>query len=115
MIPGVNPRQMQQMMKRMGINQQEVSDAQQVIIRCNAREIVIDNPQVSKVNMMGQETWQIVGHAEERSLSSTPEIQEEDIEAVVAQAGCTPDEARAALEEHKGDLAAAILALMEKK
>ena len=55
MIPGMNPRDMQRAMKRLGIKQEEI-DAREVIIRTSDKEIIIQNPQVSKVNMMGQET-----------------------------------------------------------
>ena len=54
MIPGMNSRQAAQMMKKMGIAQQEIN-AVEVIIRCEDKNIVIANPQVSKVNMMGQD------------------------------------------------------------
>ena len=106
----MNPRKMQQMMQKMGIQQVEI-DASQVIIKCPDKEIVIDNPQVSKVNMMGQETFQVVGEAEERALDTTPDINGDDIQAVVDQAGCSEEEAQKALEETKGDLAEAILKL----
>lgn len=69
MIPGINPRDMQKAMKRLGITQQEI-EATEVIIKTADAELVIHNPQVSKVNMMGQETFQIVGRVEERPLSS---------------------------------------------
>ena len=110
MIPGMNPKMMKQAMKRMGIKQEEI-DASQVIIKLSDRELVIDNPQVSKVNMMGQNTYQVVGEAEERSLDTTPEIDEEDIKTVVDQAGCSEEDAKAALEETKGDIAEAIMRL----
>lgn len=111
MFPGVNPRQMQQMMKKMGINQQELDDVEEVIIRCRSKDIVIAEAQVSKVNMMGQETWQVVGKAQERSRSTMPEISDADVQTVVEQCGCTVEKAKAALEKHQGDLAAAILGL----
>jgi len=108
MIPGMNSRQMKQAMKKMGIAQQEVA-ANEVIIRCDDKEIVITNPQVSKVNMMGQQTYQVVGEAIERELDTTPEINNEDVETVMDSTGSTEDEARTALEESKGDLAQAIM------
>ncbi len=110
MFPGVNPRQMKQMMKQMGIQQQDI-EATEVIIRCPDREIVITNPQVAKVNMMGQKTWQIVGEEEERSLNTKPEINEDDVKTVVEQTGVSEEKARAAIEEANGDLAQAILSL----
>ncbi|MFH1505937.1 MAG: nascent polypeptide-associated complex protein [archaeon] len=110
MMPGVNPRQMRQAMKRMGIQQQAI-DAKEVIIRLEDREIVITNPEVAKVNMMGQQTYQIVGEEHERSLDTTPDISEEDVQTVVDQCGCSEKEAKKAIEDAKGDLAEAILKL----
>ncbi len=108
MIPGMNKRQAAQMMKRMGIQQVEV-DAKQVIILTENEKIVSDNPQVAKVNMMGQQTYQIVGDEKVEALDSTPEITEEDIKTVMEQAGVDEDKAREALEGAKGDLAQAIM------
>ncbi len=110
MMPGMNPRMMKQAMKRMGISQQEV-EANEVIIRSSDREIVITNPQVSKVNMMGQETYQVVGEIHERELTKEVEITEEDINTVVEQTGVKKEKAEKAIKEHDGDLAAAILSL----
>lgn len=112
MIPGMNPRKMQQMMKRMGIQQVEI-DATEVIIRTPDKELVIADPQVSKVNMMGQETIQVIGDIEEREIETTPEISEDDVKTVMDQANVDEDKAKNALEESQGDIAAAILKLKE--
>ena len=112
MFPGVNKRQMQQMMKKMGMNQIEI-DAEQVIIKCGDKELIIDNPQVSKVNMMGQNTFQIVGEETERLLDTTPEITEEDIKTVANQADVSEDVAKETLIETNGDIAEAIINLTE--
>jgi nascent polypeptide-associated complex subunit alpha len=112
MIPGMNKRQMEMAMKRMGIQQVEI-EAKEVIIRLEDREIVISNPQVAKVNMMGQETYQVVGNAEERMLSSAPEINEDDIKTVAESAGVSLDEAEEAIRKNDGDLAAAIMGLKQ--
>jgi nascent polypeptide-associated complex subunit alpha len=116
MIPGLNPRKMQQMMKRMGIQQTDIA-AKEVIIKCEDKDIIVTNPSVAKVNMMGQETFQISGNVEERqiSVSDTPEISEEDIDTVVEQAGVSKEDAEDALKRHKGDIAAAILELKSKE
>ena len=65
----MNPRQMQQMMKKMGIKQDEI-DATEVIIRTADKEYVIESPQVTKVNMMGQTSYQVVGEMHEREKVS---------------------------------------------
>ena len=100
-------------MKRMGIQQQDL-DAKEVIIRLADKELVFSDPQVAKVNMMGQETFQIIGTPEERSLSTEPEISEEDIQTVVDQAGVDKEKALETIKKHKGDIAAAILELTEE-
>ena len=112
MFPGMNPRKMQQMMRKMGISQNEI-EATEVIIKTPDKDIVISNPQVSKVNMMGQETFQVVGEIEERERSTTPEINEDDVKTVAQQANVSEEEARSALENSKGDLAKAIMDLKE--
>src|SRR3989344_7673223 len=109
MIPGLNPRKVQQMMKQMGIQQVEL-DAVSVTIKTQDKELFFENPQVSKVNMMGQETYQIVGNPQVKEIS-TFEVSEEDIATVVEQTGASKEDARRALEDNEGDIAGAILKL----
>lgn len=112
MIPGMNKRQMQKAMKKMGINQEQI-DASEVIIRLADRDLIIRNPDVARVNMMGQETFQIVGDVEELERETTPDINEDDVQTVVDQTGVSLDIARRAIEDANGDLAQAILSLQE--
>ncbi len=114
MIPGMNPRQMQGMMKKMGIRQTEV-DATEVIILTPDKKIRILNPEVLKVNMMGQETFQITGQEVEESLEQDfeLEISEDDVATVVEQTGVSAEVARQTILEENGDLAQAILRLSE--
>lgn len=112
MMPGMNPRKMNQMMKRMGIQQIEI-DAVEVIIRTHEKELVILNPQVSKVNMMGQETIQIIGDIQEREIETTPEISEDDVKTVMEQANVSEEQAKEAIEQNDGDLAAAIISFQK--
>jgi nascent polypeptide-associated complex subunit alpha len=111
MIPGMNPRKMQQMMKKMGIQQVDL-DAKEVIIKLEDRELVFTNPSVAKVNMMGQETFQIVGTPEERE--PVPEISDEDIQTIVDQTGVSKDLAKKVLEMNEGDIAKSIIDIKEK-
>jgi nascent polypeptide-associated complex subunit alpha len=112
MIPGMNPRQMQQAMKKMGIKQ-ETLPAHEVIIRLGDTELVISNPEVTRINMMGQMTFQIAGAVEERETESAPSITDEDIQTVIDQTGVTQEVAKQAIADANGDLAEAILALSE--
>lgn len=107
MFPKINPKQLEKAMKRMGVKQEEIN-ATEVIIKTTDKELVIKDPHVAKVNMMGQESLQITGSIEERELKS---YKEEDVKTVVEQANCSEEEAREALEKSKGDLAEAILSL----
>src|SRR3989338_532328 len=102
MIPGMNPRAMRQAMKRLGIQQQDI-EATEVIIKTKGKNLIIRNPQVAKVNMMGQETFQIVGEIEEQSPEA--EISKEDIQTVAEQTGKTEEESEQAIKDHNGDLA----------
>jgi nascent polypeptide-associated complex subunit alpha len=114
MIPGMNPKQMKQAMKQLGIKQEDV-DASQVIIKTSSGDIIINNPSVQKVNMQGQETFQISGDIIRGEVDNTPSISEEDIEMVVSQANCSREEAKAAIEICEGDLAQAIIELNDSK
>ena len=113
MFPGVSPREMQKAMRRLGVRQEEI-DAELVIIKTRDKDFVIRNPQVSKVNMMGQETFQVAGSIEEVEKESKADISEDDIDTIIEQAGCTREEAIGALEESNGNLAEAILKLQTK-
>ncbi len=109
MFPGINPKQLEKAMKKMGVKQESI-DATQVIIKTRDKDLVVNNPQVMKVNMMGQESLQITGDIEERSLQK---YTEEDVRTVMEKADCTEDKARKSLEENNGDIAAAILDLTQ--
>jgi nascent polypeptide-associated complex subunit alpha len=113
MFPGMNPRKVQQMMKQMGVQQVDIP-ASQVIIKSEGKDIIISNPSVAKVNMMGQETFQISGEVHEQEHSTTPEISEDDIKTVMEQAEVDKEEAKSGLEKHNGDLAETILALKQE-
>ena len=114
MFPGMNPRKMQQMMKQMGIQQVNIP-AVEVIIRTTEKELVITNPEVTKVNMMGKVNFQVSGNVEERSISTVPDISEEDVKTVMDQTGVNEETAKNAIEDCKGDLAEAIMNLSQKE
>ena len=130
----MNPRKMKQMMKQMGIDVEEL-DAERVVIEtADGDDLVFDGAQVTKMDAQGQETYQIVGSpdavadagaggataveggdADDPALDDADDgddgIPEEDVEQVAGEAGVSKSEARAALEDTDGDLAAAILDL----
>jgi nascent polypeptide-associated complex subunit alpha len=110
MLPGMNQRQMHHAMKQMGIKQEEV-EATSVIIKTPTHDIVIDNPSIQKVKMMGQESYQISGEERIAEQEAKLEINEDDIKTVMEQASVDEEKARQALEENEGDIAAAIVSL----
>jgi nascent polypeptide-associated complex subunit alpha len=115
---GVNPRQMQQAMKKMGIKQTNISNAKEVIIRTTDKEIVLTNVEVVCVDMQGSRNYQISGDEEIRELGAsdrTPaaaSFPAEDIDLVMGQTGCDRERAVKALEDAKGQPAEAILKIM---
>ena len=102
----IDPRQMERMMRQMGISSKPI-EATEVIIRAKGKEIIIRNPVVTEVNMAGQKTFQIVGEPEERGEG----VSQEDIKLVMEKTGKGEKEARGALEKTGGDIAQAIIDL----
>ena len=120
---GMNPRQMKQAMKKMGIKQEEMEEVQEVVIKAKGETYVFNKPDVQITTMQGQKTFQIVGDHEvikgDVPVSAEPEpagpvIPDEDIELFAAQANVSKEEALAALEECNGEPAEAIIKLMSK-
>ncbi|MFT4313010.1 MAG: nascent polypeptide-associated complex protein [Candidatus Woesearchaeota archaeon] len=113
MIPGMNPRQMQSMMKKMGIQQVDIP-ASRVIIQSEGKNYIIENPSVQRVNMMGQDTFQITGDVSEETHQAKLTITNEDIQTVRDQTQATREQAIQAITDAEGDLAQAILQLTEQ-
>jgi nascent polypeptide-associated complex subunit alpha len=124
----MSPKQMERMMRKMGIAQKDLDGVKEVIIRFADKEWIISNPQVTMVKQANAETYQVAGSKTERALSGkqstetpaaaekpTPErkieIPIEDAALVAGQTGVDIETARKALIETEGDLAAAILKL----
>ena len=108
MFQGMNPKLMKQAMKKMGVKEEHI-DALEVTIKTQDKELIIRNPSVSKINMMGQESFQITGDIEE--VETAPSA--EDIKTIIDQTNCSEDEAIKALRESEGDIAQAILSLQD--
>ncbi len=102
----INPKQIEKAMKRMGMQAVPI-EAEEVVIKTAEKDIVISSPQVTSINMMGQQTYQIVGEAEERPHER---FLDDDVRMVMEKAGVSEEEAKHALEE-EGDIASAILKL----
>ena len=55
----VNDRQARRMMERMGINQKEVPDVEEVVIKTPTKDLVIRGASVSEVNFQGNRIFQV--------------------------------------------------------
>jgi nascent polypeptide-associated complex subunit alpha len=115
---GMNPRKMEQMMEQMGIDVEDI-DATEVIIRqSDGTKLVFDDPDVTRMDARGQQTYQVIGEPTEQEASAETEttsaeggdedIPQSDVDLVSERTGVSEAAAREALEATGGDLAAAI-------
>jgi len=117
MFPGLNPKKMQAMMKQLGIKQEDI-DAERVIIEKSDGKIIIEEPSIVKVNMQGQETFQISGNireetGEEEAEKEDSEQTDKDIQTIMEKTGKDKDEVALCFEKNDGDIAATIMELSE--
>ncbi|MCI4340074.1 MAG: nascent polypeptide-associated complex protein [Thermoplasmata archaeon] len=132
MMPGGprNARQMQMMMRRLGMTTEPVDDVDEVIVRTKDKEHVFRAPEVTILVIQGVRTYQIVGTPEIRprsasvgTASSGPAPPppppsgppEEDVQLVMDQAHVERDEAIEALAATDGAPAEAILHLLSRR
>lgn len=111
MIPGVNPRQMKAMMKKLGMKSEEIEDVEKVVIYTKSGNYVFDNAEIVVTTMQGMTTYQING--EPKFEKGEVEIPDEDIALVSEQAQVSREEAKEALKAAGGDIAEAIIKLSE--
>jgi nascent polypeptide-associated complex subunit alpha len=120
---GVNPRQVKQAMKKLGIETEELEDVQEVVIRTRSKQYVITDASVTIMTAQGQKTYQITGETEIVPLSQTaaspktgmsaPSVMnEDDIKLVMSQTGASREKAIDALKSCDGQPAEAIIKLI---
>ena len=133
MIPGgpKNPRQMELMMRRLGMSSEPVPGVEEVVIRTRSAEQVFRAPEVTILTIQGVRTYQVVGNPEVRprsagSSAAAPKAApagppapptgppEEDIRLVMEQANVSREEAVEALFQAKGEPAEAILQILSR-
>ena len=107
-LGGLNPKKMQAVMKQLGMKQEEIDASKVIIEKNNGNEIIIENPSVTKMNIQGQEMFQISGETKEES--KPVRISQEDIKAVIEKTGASKEKAKEVLEK-TNDLAEAIIEL----
>lgn len=109
-MPGkINPRQMNQMMRRLGINVKNIDDVEKVIIQTKDKEYIFEGAEVTIMDAQGQKTYQITGNPQIKNRSE--DTLNEDVKLVMQQTGKTQEEAKKALQQSEGDIAQAILNL----
>jgi len=108
MLPGLDPKKMQAVMKQMGISQNEIPASKVTIDKIDNTRIIIENPSVTKIQMQGQESFQVTGDVKEET--SAPIISEDDIKTIMEKTGCSEERAKKTMEK-TSDLAEAILEL----
>ena len=117
----MSSREMRRMMKKLGMQLNEIRDVEEVNIIKNDEILKITEPTVSMIKIGDQTIFQIVGEPirierEEKGTEEEKiEIPEEDVQLVAAQTGASLEEARKTLTETQGDLAKAILILNTMK
>ncbi len=132
MIPGGprNAREMQMMMRRLGMKTESVDGVEEVVVRTRDKEHFFRAPEVTILTVQGVRTYQIVGAAEirprgsEASVGPTAQAPEgerasgpadEDIALVMEQAEASREEAIQALEFTGGAPAEAILRILSRR
>lgn len=110
MLPrGMNPRQMNQMMKKLGINVKDIPNVEKVIILTEKKEYVFADAEVTVMDAQGQKTYQVVGNPSVANREK--QFPEDDINLIVDQTGVSEEEAKKVLKETDGDIAEAIMKL----
>ena len=130
MLPGgaKNPRQLEMMMRRLGMSSEAVPGVEEVVVRTKTLEHVFRAPEVTILTVQGVRTYQVVGTPEvrPRSAESGPAggaagapaapsgPPEEDVQLVMAQANVSREEAVEALVAAHGQPAEAILKILSQ-
>jgi nascent polypeptide-associated complex subunit alpha len=128
MIPGGarNPRQVEMMMRRLGMQTETVPGVEEVIVRTATKEHVFRSPEVTILTVQGTRTYQIAGTPEirPRGASAAPAAggaapaptgpPEEDVRLVMEQANVSREEAIEALVSVNGAPAEAILRILTR-
>ncbi|MGA8302414.1 MAG: nascent polypeptide-associated complex protein [Thermoplasmata archaeon] len=128
MIPGGprNARQMEQMMRRLGMTSEPIPEVEEVVVRTRTKELVFREPEVTALTVQGVRTYQVVGEPVVRSRTSEPGSgssaaatppsgpPEEDVRLVMEQANVSREEALEALTQTHGEPAEAILKILTR-
>ena len=104
-------RQTRRLLQRMGMNLEQIDNVKEVIIKTDSKELIIKNPQVSKIKNKDMDMYQVIGNDTEEIATENPDYSEDDILLVMQQAQVSKEQAIETLTDCNGDLAQAILKL----
>ncbi len=114
MMPNMDPRTMKNMLAKMGIKTEEI-DAIRVTIETNDKNIVIENPQITKISSQGSTSFQVGGNVREEEKHMALDVTDDDVKLVMEQTGIKDEQRiRESLSDSNGDIAAAILELKKE-
>ena len=102
---------MRRMMDKMGMDMEEVNNVQEVIIKTDKKEIIINKPAVTEMKTKESSIFQVVAESYEEKELEIQIFSDEDISLVCQQANVDEETAKNALNDAEGDLARAILML----
>ncbi|MFA5175953.1 MAG: nascent polypeptide-associated complex protein [Candidatus Nanoarchaeia archaeon] len=105
MFDAMDPRLVKAAMKKLGIKQEEVAANKVIIEKQDNSKIIINNPQVTKVDMQGNVSFQISGNISEE------EFDESDLDMIIEQTKVSKSKALETLKKNNGDIAKTILDL----
>ena len=119
----MNPRQVKQAMKKLGIETEDLEDVQDVVIRTKNKHYIITDASVTIMQAQGQKTYQITGETEIVPLSQAAAVPkagepvpsvlpEDDIKLVMSQTGASREKTIEALKSCDGQPAEAIIKLI---
>ncbi|MEM4481286.1 MAG: nascent polypeptide-associated complex protein [Desulfurococcaceae archaeon] len=112
-----NPRDLKKMLKRYGVEVEELQGVERAEFYVGSKRIVIISPQVIAFKVSGQVFYQVSG-GEQREEAAPPQLAEEptsisdeDVRFVMEQANVPYEKAKEALVKARGDIVKAIMIL----
>lgn len=101
MMPGMggkmSPRQMNQMMRRLGIQVKEIPDVKEVVIKTSTKRYTFRDAEVTLMDAHGQKTYQLTGNATVRDLTADEQAE------LKASAGAPAPEGEVEMEADPSD------------
>ena len=108
---GRGNRDARRMMDKMGLDMNEIPNIQEVIIKTDKKEILIEKPSVTKMAAKDATLFTVTAEDYTEQELEVPVFSDEDIALICEQTGANEEKAKNALAETDGDLVKAILLL----